>query len=98
MAPRTPQKKRGRDAPAAQHPGEVLAQILDDTPPGLAASWLGVSAAELSAVLEGRAPMTAAMAAQAGAIFGTGSAPWLEMQAVWDAAHAESAPAGGASR
>jgi len=33
--------------------------------------------------------MTAAMAQQAGAVFGTGSAPWLEMQSAWDAAHAE---------
>lgn len=40
-------------------------------------------------MLEGRAPMTAAMAQQAGAVFGTGSAPWLEMQSAWDAAHAE---------
>lgn len=41
-----------------QHPGAVLAQILEDTPTALA-------------------------------VFGTGSAPWLEMQSAWDAAHAE---------
>ena len=45
--------------------------------------------AVLAQILEGRAPMTAAMAQQAGAVFGTGSAPWLEMQSAWDAAHAE---------
>ena len=72
-----------------QHPGAVLAQILEDTPTALAAKWFSLSEAELLAVLEGRAPMTAAMAQQAGAVFGTGSAPWLEMQSAWDAAHAE---------
>lgn len=72
-----------------QHPGAVLAQILKDTPTALAAKWFSLSEAELLAVLEGRAPMTAAMAQQAGAVFGTGSAPWLEMQSAWDAAHAE---------
>ena len=66
-----------------QHPGAVLAQILE------AAKWFSLSEAELLAVLEGRTPMTAAMAQQAGAVFGTGSAPWLEMQSAWDAAHAE---------
>ena len=57
-----------------QHPGAVLAQILEDTPTALAAKWFNLSEAELLAVLEGRAPMTAAMAQQAGAVFGTGSA------------------------
>ena len=50
-----------------QHPGAVLAQILEDTPTALAAKWFSLSEAELLAVLEGRAPMTAAMAQQAGA-------------------------------
>ena len=59
-----------------QHPGAVLAQILEDTPTALAAKWFSLSEAELLAVLEGRAPMTAAMAQQAGAVFGTGSAPF----------------------
>ena len=77
----------GTKHPAA--PGAVLAQILEDTPTALAAKWFSLSEAELLAVLEGRAPMTAAMAQQAGAVFGTGSAPWLEMQSAWDAAHAE---------
>lgn len=48
-----------------QHPGAVLAQILEDTPTALAAKWFSLSEAELLAVLEGRAPMTAAMAQQA---------------------------------
>lgn len=72
----------------AQHPGAVLAQILDDTPLPVAAKWFGIAPAELAAILAGEAPLTPALAAQAGAVFGTGSAPWLEMQAAWDEAHA----------
>ena len=37
-----------------QHPGAVLAQILEDTPTALAAKWFSLSEAELLAVLEGR--------------------------------------------
>lgn len=87
--------KGGAGRGAVQHPGEVLAQILEDTPPALAAKWFSVTPDELAAVLEGRAPMTPAMAAAAGTVFGTGSAPWLEMQAAWDeaAAAAEAARA-----
>ena len=82
---------RGNAGADLQHPGFVLAQILEDTPAAVAAKWFGISANDLIAVLEGRAPMTAAMAQQAGAVFGTGSAPWLEMQAAWDEAHAPAA-------
>lgn len=79
-------KRSGASAP--QHPGVVLAQVLEDTPLSLAAKWFSLSEAEVRAVLEGRAAVTAEIAAQAGAIFGTGSAPWLEMQAAFDAAKA----------
>lgn len=78
-------------AGAPQHPGVVLAQVLEDTPLSLAAKWFSLSEADVRAVLEGRAPVTAEIAAQAGAIFGTGSAPWLEMQAAYDAAKAAEA-------
>ena len=37
-----------------QHPGAVLAQILEDTPTALAAKWFSLSEAELLAVLEVR--------------------------------------------
>ena len=77
------------NAPA--HPGQVLAQVLEDTPLPLAAKWFSMTEAELRAVLEGRAPISAETAAQAGAIFGTGAAPWLEMQAAYDAAAAVTA-------
>ena len=78
----------GRRGEPAQHPGAVLAQILDDTPLAVAAKWFGIAPAELAAILAGEAPLTPALAAQAGAVFGTGAAPWLEMQAAWDEAHA----------
>ena len=32
--------------------------------------------------------MTNAMAVTAGTVFGTGAAPWIEMQRLWDEAHA----------
>ena len=81
-------RQRSGRAASPQHPGEVLAQILEDTPLPVAAKWFGISPAELSAVLAGEAPVTPELAAQAGAVFGTGSAPWLEMQAAWEEAHA----------
>ena len=73
---------------AAQHPGEVLAQVIDDTPLSVAAKWFSVSESELAAVLAGESPMTNAMAVTAGTVFGTGAAPWIEMQRLWDEAHA----------
>ena len=78
----SPAGKRGgrRPASAQQHPGEVLREIFADTPPALAAKWFGLSATEL--------PLTPAMAETAGSIFGTGAAPWLDMMAAWDEAHA----------
>lgn len=79
---------RGRgQSQKIQHPGEVLAQILEDTELSAAAGWFGLSKDAVLAVLEGKAPMTREMAVTAGTIFGTGSAPWIEMQAAWDEAH-----------
>ena len=86
----SPAGKRGarRPASAQQHPGEVLREILADTPPALAAKWFGLSATELEAFYNGELPLTPAMAETAGSIFGTGAAPWLDMMAAWDEAHA----------
>lgn len=79
---------RGRgQSQKIQHPGEMLAQILEDTELSAAAGWFGLSKDAFLAVLEGKAPMTREMAVTAGTIFGTGSAPWIEMQAAWDEAH-----------
>ena len=76
----SPAGKRGgrRPASAQQHPGEVLREILADTPPALAAKWFGLSATELEAFYHGELPLTPA----------TGAAPWLDMMAAWDEAHA----------
>lgn len=86
----SPAGKRGgrRPASAQQHPGEVLREILADTPPALAAKWFGLSATELEAFYHGELPLTPAMAETAGSIFGTGAVPWLDMMAAWDEAHA----------
>ena len=64
---------------APQHPGMILAEVLGDTPPALAAKWFGLTPAEMDAVLAGKAPMTVAMAETAGTVFETGAAPWLDM-------------------
>ena len=45
-------------------------------------------ATELEAFYHGELPLTPAMAETAGSIFGTGAAPWLDMMAAWDEAHA----------
>lgn len=75
----------GRGRPQApNHPGAVLAQVLEDTPMPVAAKWFGITPAELEAVLAGEAPVTDPMAAVAGQVFGTGAAPWIEMQKAWD--------------
>ena len=86
----SPAGKRGgrRPASAQQHPGEALREILADTPPALAAKWFGLSATELEAFNHGELPLTPAMAETAGSIFGTDAAPWLDMMAAWDEAHA----------
>ena len=62
-----------------QHPGLVLAQILDDTPHAAAAKWFNMTPADFEEFLAGRRPMTPEMAAAAGTVFGTGAAPWLAM-------------------
>ena len=60
----SPAGKRGarRPASAQQHPGEVLREILADTPPALAAKWFGLSATELEAFYHGALPLTPATA------------------------------------
>lgn len=87
--------RRRQPAPEPRHPGRVLAEVLGDTPVAVAARWFGMAPAELEALLAGRAPMRDSTAAAAGAVFGTGAGPWLEMQRLFDeASGAESAQAG----
>jgi len=66
------------------HPGEVLREYL---PAGLAVSdaakHLGVTRQALSALLNGRAGMSALMALRLEAAFGTSAEMWLGMQTQW---------------
>ena len=67
------------------HPGEVLREFL---PEGLAvteaARRLGVTRQALSALLDGRAGVSAQMALRLEAALGTSAEMWLEMQAGYD--------------
>ncbi len=67
------------------HPGEVLREYL---PEGLAvteaAKRLGVTRQALSALLNGRAGVSAEMALRLEAALGTSAEMWLEMQAGYD--------------
>ena len=83
--PQNRRRQGGGRQNAPAHPGFVLATVLEDTPLSAAAKWFDISAGELTAVLEGRASMTPGMCTRAGEIFGTGAAPWLDLQSAWDA-------------
>ena len=67
------------------HPGEVLREYL---PQGLAvteaAKRLGVTRQAFSALLNGRAGVSAEMALRLEAALGTSAEMWLEMQAAYD--------------
>lgn len=91
--PGKPNPKKGGRRPqsAQQHPGQVLAEILADTPPALAAKRFGLTPAEFELFSNGELPLTSAMAETAGSIFGTGAAPWLDMMAAWDEVHSTDA-------
>ncbi len=67
------------------HPGEVLREYLPETlPVGEAAQRLGVTRQTLSALLNGRAGVSASMALRLEAALGTSAEMWLEMQAGYD--------------
>jgi len=67
------------------HPGEVIREYLPD---GLAVSEaakrLGVTRQALSALLNGRAGVSAEMALRLEAALGTSAEMWIEMQAGYD--------------
>ena len=67
------------------HPGEVLREYLPETL-GVteSAKRLGVSRQALSAVLNGRAGVSAEMALRLEAALGTSAEMWVEMQAGYD--------------
>lgn len=75
------------------HPGEVLREYL---PEGMtvaeAAKRLGVTRQALSAVLNGRAGVSADMALRLAQALGTTPDMWLSMQMTWDLWRAQQKP------
>jgi addiction module HigA family antidote len=67
------------------HPGEVLREYLPKKLPiGEVADRLGVSRQALSALLNGRAGVSAEMALRLEAALGTSAEMWVQMQAAYD--------------
>ena len=67
------------------HPGEVLREYLpENLAVTEAAKRLGVTRQSLSALLNGRAGVSAEMALRLEAALGTSAEMWLEMQAGYD--------------
>ncbi len=69
------------------HPGAFLREdILPhvDMPKSAIAKALGISRAQLYAMLDERAPVTATMALRLGKFFGNGPELWLNMQSNYD--------------
>jgi addiction module HigA family antidote len=67
------------------HPGEVLREYLPESLAVTeAAKRLGVTRQSLSALLNGRAGVSAGMALRLEAALGTSAEMWLEMQAGYD--------------
>jgi addiction module HigA family antidote len=72
---------------APVHPGALLREdILPsvDMPKAQVARALGISRAQLYAILSERAPVTAPMAPRLGRFFGNGPELWLNMQSNYD--------------
>lgn len=79
-------RKRG-----PSHPGALLEDIIPATGKTKVeiAELLGISRQQLHAIIRGAKPISPAMAARLGKMFGDGAAVWLRMQAAYDAWHAE---------
>lgn len=73
------------------HPGALLDDVLPATGRSKAdiAQLLGISRKHLYDILRERKPVSPAVAARLGKLFGDGAAVWLRMQAAHDAWHAE---------
>lgn len=75
------------------HPGEVLREYLPDNMSVTeAARRLGVTRQALSALLNGRAGVSAEMAIRLSQALGTSAEMWLTMQTAYDLWHAEQRP------
>jgi addiction module HigA family antidote len=73
------------------HPGALLADILPATgrTKSEIAATLGISRQQLYDILREKKPVSPAVAAKIGKLFGDGPGVWLRMQAAYDAWHAE---------
>ena len=73
------------------HPGALLDDIIPATGRSKAeiATLLGISRQHLYDITGARKPVSPAVAARLGKLFGDGAAIWLRMQAAYDAWHAE---------
>ena len=75
------------------HPGEVLREYLpEDVSVTDAAARLGISRQALSAILNGRAGVSADMALRLSTALGTSADMWLGMQAAYDLWQARQRP------
>lgn len=88
QAGRAGRSGRSSAADRPRHPGLVLAEVLDETPPAVAAKWFGLTPEEAQKLLAGEAPFTAEIARRAGDVFGTGAAPWMALFEAWEEASA----------
>jgi addiction module HigA family antidote len=76
---------------APSHPGALLDDIIPATGKSKAeiARLLGISRQQLYDILGEKKPVSPAIAARFGKLFGDGAGVWLRMQAAYDAWHAE---------
>ena len=77
---------------SAIHPGEFLAEILDESRLSQAqvARMIGVSPMRVSHVIKGTRPVTAELALLLGRAFGQSPQYWLNLQSVYDLRKAQS--------
>lgn len=74
------------------HPGELLGEIMipaTGRSKAEIARLLGISRQTLYDILNGKQPVTPAVAVRLGKLFGDGPGVWIRMQAAYDTWHAE---------